>query len=397
MASQNTSRENQVPVTRQNAKGVRSSATDEGGLRTTQKNSTERHEGENLPGEDSKNDYKNAEVKKIEKKYEMENTVLVNVEGRDVDSDDIIDSIEELCGEETVMACVPCGKNVYEVTMIDKDCRNILLPTFNVGEISISACSVNESSTVVSILHLPTYVTDYQIAEKMEIYKIQIVSPIYRKFRRRNKGNRKVADGTRFFRVKFPKGVTSLPWSLSFQIDGVTRYFKTIHDNQAKVCYKCCSAEHIARDCDQNRCYTCNLLGHIAINCPTKYCSNCNQKLNECECEYETETDDEEYDENYDETEGSNDSNSFTEMMIEPVDQSVRQDEKRSESCEKEVKLVQNSEELQQMKQDKRKIEDCRKVDVDKTNGKAQNEDIATTKNENRPFPGGKCNETDGP
>jgi len=58
-------------------------------------------------------------MKKREGKYEIGNTVIVNVVGRDADLDDIIDNIEELCGEETVTTCVICGKQVpvYELTM----------------------------------------------------------------------------------------------------------------------------------------------------------------------------------------------------------------------------------------------------------------------------------------
>lgn len=243
-------------------------------------------------GEKTVNEDKD-EREKMNHTYDINNAIIVNVGSHDIEEDDILDAIEDICGDDTVMACVPCGKNIYEISMINTDCKNILLPRFNIGEVSVNASSVNETSTVVSIMHMPPYVTDATIAEKMESYNIQIVSPIFRKFRIRKKRNRtrKVADGTRYFRVKFPKGVKSLPWSLSFHIEGVNRYFKTIHDNQMQVCFKCCSPDHMARDCSLNKCYSCLEFGHISKYCPDKYCSECDERWTDCECS--TDTDDE--------------------------------------------------------------------------------------------------------
>lgn len=59
--------------------------------------------------------------------------MIVNVEGRHIDGDDLIDSVEELREEETIMTCVSAGKNVFEVTMVTKDCRNGLIPMISVA------------------------------------------------------------------------------------------------------------------------------------------------------------------------------------------------------------------------------------------------------------------------
>lgn len=249
--------------------------------------SVKRAEGEKLPVDSIENaDDRNQHDNEFE--YKIENSVIINVEGREIDEDDLLDSIEDLCGEDTVIACVPSGKYVFEVTMIDRNCSELLIPDLTIGNTTVSVSFVSEETTFVSIMHLPTYVTDSEIVGKMRGYGIQIMSPIYRKFRRRKRRNKKVADGTRFFRVKFPDTIKSLPWTLSFEVKGKKRYFKTIHDNQQKVCFKCFSADHLVRECPQNKCYSCSEMGHIAMICPQKKCYECNQK--DCVCDYGSDT-----------------------------------------------------------------------------------------------------------
>lgn len=52
------------------------------------------------------------------------------------------------------------------------------------------------------------------------------------------------------------------------------RHFKTVHDNQQKVCFKCCSDQHLARNCPLIKCYSCYEFGHSSMFCPQNHCSS---------------------------------------------------------------------------------------------------------------------------
>lgn len=275
----------QVPAKRQKTVGARTAEKVLERSPESVKKMEEERRGENLPGENMQAD------ELLNREYKIENTVIVNAEGSDIDVNELLDSVEDLCGVDTIMGCVPCGNNTFEVTMINKDCSNNLVPGFQVGDMKVSANSANDQSTFVSILHLPTYMTDEDLVEKIESFGVQVVSPVYRRYYRRENGIRKIEDGTRYFRVKFSNTIKSLPWSIAFHINGVTKYFKTIHDNQSKVCFKCCSEEHLARDCKLSQCYTCFLMGHISINCPKKWCPGCEQRREKCECDSDNGSD----------------------------------------------------------------------------------------------------------
>lgn len=251
---------------------------------------SEQHRGANTSTRAQKSVSLPVELEPSENEYRIENTVIVNVEGKLVEADDIIDSIEKLCGENTLIACVQCGRNTYEITMKNKESSDALIPTLRIGQTTVSVSSVSEKSTMVSILHLPTYISDIEIVEKIQSYNIQIVSPIQRRYRRIRKRKRRIADGTRFFRVKFPKEVKSLPWSLAFEVRGTSRYFRTIHDDQERVCFKCCSVDHLSRFCPLNMCYSCSENGHISWDCPKKRYQNKGIPINDCERGTESES-----------------------------------------------------------------------------------------------------------
>ena len=73
-----------------------------------------------------------------------------------------------------------------------------------------------------------------------------------------------VADGTQFLRVKFPKEVASLPYSVRFDTGDGPLYFRVMHDRQVKICRLCMSPVHVMRVCPQFVCRECLEKGHYA-------------------------------------------------------------------------------------------------------------------------------------
>lgn len=218
--------------------------------------------------------------------YKKESTVFLHIDGDNVSKDDLLDHIEALCGEDCILACVPRGNRTdYEVTLTDSTKIQLLVPEFQIAETTIKARPIFQSAVVVSVMHLPSYTTDEEIITKIESHKVQIVSPIYRRYYKRK--TRKIADGTRYMRVKFPKEVCSLPYALKFDVNGGKEYFRTIHSDQIKVCNRCLSPEHTVRYCDQNQCFLCKKYGHISLDCPFDVCEDCKKK--DCECDSDSE------------------------------------------------------------------------------------------------------------
>lgn len=237
------------------------------------------------------NSVKSEENKKKQfSEYKRESTVFIQIEGDSVTKDDVLDHIEALCGEDSIMACVPRGSvpTDFEVTLTNTAQIQLLVPEFEIGETKIKARPIFQSAIVVSVMHLPSYTTDEEITQKIESHKVKIVSPIYRRYYKRKK--RRIADGTRYMRVKFPKDVCSLPYAMKFDVNGSKEYFRTLHSDQIKVCNRCLSPEHMVRFCDQNQCFICKERGHISLDCPRKVCEDCKRK--DCVCDADSEKDD---------------------------------------------------------------------------------------------------------
>lgn len=321
------------------------------------------------------------ELEQSEDEYKIENTVIVNVEGKEVEADDIIDCIEELCGEDTVFACVLSAGNTYEVTMMNGDCKDAITPTLQIGDTTVSVSSVSDKSTMVSILHLPTYISDKEIVEKIQSYNIQIISPIYRKYRKtRKRRKRRIADGTRYFRVKFPKEITSLPWFITFEIRGTSRYFRTIHDNQVRVCFKCCSVDHLARNCPLNKCYSCFEYGHISWDCPMILYKDSDETINECQSGSGSGNENESADDRSDnQTEKSTEDDTITETN---EDGSSERMEMNENEIEEENKSLSNNEDSNH----KRNEESYQRI-----NGKVNDPSHQKKRNGNKPKEGNEA------
>lgn len=142
---------------------------------------------------------------------------------------------------------------------------------------------------MVSFLHLPAYLEDEVIEDKLKFWG---VTPLM-KIRRRVYPGTNIADGTRYVKVKFPKEVTSLPYSAKFETVDGTQYFRVIHDGQEKLCRLCMQPGHIIRDCPDFKCFECYEQGHFAKDCRADKCPDCMKAFMRCDCESEHEHEEE--------------------------------------------------------------------------------------------------------
>lgn len=222
------------------------------------------------------------ETKKYRREYKIENTVSINLQGKTITLDELVESVERICGIGTLLACVENNKDVYDLTLVNQECKEMIIDGLQINDQTVNIDTPYDDSLCIAILRLPAFISDDEIAAKLGKYNINIVTPVKRQFHSRL--HSKVANGTRHFRIKLPQGVSSLPWSLPFDIRGERKYYKVKHDNQKDVCYKCLSDEHLARKCPDNVCYSCNEKGHISVDCPNKYCPSCERHTSKCIC-----------------------------------------------------------------------------------------------------------------
>ncbi|KAK6182007.1 hypothetical protein SNE40_009779 [Patella caerulea] len=189
----------------------------------------------------------------------------------------LIDEIEEITGFDSVIACVPMN-GVYEVTLSSMD----LLSRLMENELVIEGETLNVSYVgfrimIVSFMNIPHYISDVEIIDKLKAWNVTPLSEIKERFYKH--GERSIADGTRYVKVKFPPEVASLPYATRF--DGRSFYVK--HDNQARVCFNCLKSDHEVKNCPDSKCYRCQKLGHTRRNCSEKECETCG--LFSCQCE----------------------------------------------------------------------------------------------------------------
>uniref|UniRef100_A0A3B3IAP2 CCHC-type domain-containing protein n=1 Tax=Oryzias latipes TaxID=8090 RepID=A0A3B3IAP2_ORYLA len=174
------------------------------------------------------------------------------------------------------------GQKRYELTMSNAVGRDKLLDGFKIGNTTVQGRSISNDELVVSFLGLPAYVTDEEILEKLEGWRVPAVSPI----KRRMWPGTSVADGTRFVKVKFNESVQSLPYSAKFNTATGPEFFRVIHDKQVKVCRICIKPGHIVRDCPDFLCNKCGVQGHYARECVSSIqkCAVCLNTTENCVC-----------------------------------------------------------------------------------------------------------------
>lgn len=174
----------------------------------------------------------------------------------------------------------------YELTLEkEEDCEQLL----DGIQINGQCCEIRKlcaTERMVSFLHLPNYINDEDVLQKLTSWGVTPILPL----RRRYYPGTTVADGTRFIRVKFPKDVVSLPYNTRFETEEGTQFFRVIHDHQVKTCRICASADHEKKDCPQLICRECLEQGHYAQDCKAPRCQGCGKAFLRCVCKtYEEE------------------------------------------------------------------------------------------------------------
>lgn len=104
---------------------------------------------------------------------------------------------------------------------------------------------------VVSFMHVPVYIADEEILNKLEGWGVFPISKIKRRFYL----GTSIEDGTRFVRMRFPKEVASLPYSTKMETAEGPQYFRVMHSNQVKTCRLCMSLDHVVKDCPDFKCF----------------------------------------------------------------------------------------------------------------------------------------------
>lgn len=213
--------------------------------------------------------------------YKKDLTVCVELVGENkTNVAELLRCTRELCGG--LLACRYTGINKYELTMSHPKGKERLLEGFKIGQTRVMAHELNNDELVVSFLGLPAYVTDEDILRKLESWKVSATTPI----RRRMWPGTRIADGTRFLRVRFNDQVQSLPYSTKFDTALGPEYFRVIHDRQVKVCRICIQPGHILRECPDFSCHRCGIQGHYARECGQRdnKCNVCKNHMKECVC-----------------------------------------------------------------------------------------------------------------
>lgn len=218
-----------------------------------------------------------------DREYTKEATITINNINIDmIGATAVIEAVEEICGENSVIAVVPDkeSKASYEVTMDRTENAYKLTRGIIIYDDEYACTLIRSDVVMVSFLYIPAYVKDEELLKKLTDKDIQILSPVYR----RAYPFTQIADGTRYVKVKFPPGLVSLAWSMGFETSAGKKYFKVVHDHQIKVCSECQSPEHIFRNCPYFLCKGCGEQGHKSRVCPAPKCQRCNKLPKFCRC-----------------------------------------------------------------------------------------------------------------
>ncbi|VDI66235.1 Hypothetical predicted protein [Mytilus galloprovincialis] len=216
------------------------------------------------------------------KSYQRDCTVRIEVINTDVIGERIvIEDIETVTGLNSVLAVVKNDAMSYDITLDSKQTAfRLVQEGIDIANNEYQVSMLHSDITVVSIMQLPSFISDDDIRSKLVSKGVKIVSPIYR----RAIPGTQVADGTRFMKCKFPQGMLALPWTIPFKIGSDTKYFRLVHNNQIKVCSECLSPEHMRKQCPYFVCHGCGQYGHSKRQCKASKCEYCHNLPLFCVC-----------------------------------------------------------------------------------------------------------------
>ncbi|XP_026111556.1 uncharacterized protein LOC113088487 [Carassius auratus] len=216
-----------------------------------------------------------------ERRYLKEATVIVNVENlSEVRAVDIIKAVTDKCGYGEILALRPRQGKEYELTMEKEETCDKLTEGLLINGVNCEIKKLQNRDYVVSFMHLPVYLADEEILNKLEVWGVSPIS----KIKRRVYPGTSIEDGTRYVKARFPKEVASLPYSTKIETAEGPQYFRVMHSHQVKTCRLCMSPDHVVKDCPEFTCHKCEERGHFARNCNAVTCPDCNLVLNKCEC-----------------------------------------------------------------------------------------------------------------
>ncbi|KAL1268429.1 hypothetical protein QQF64_033792 [Cirrhinus molitorella] len=213
--------------------------------------------------------------------YAKEATVVVDLtEVQNGKAEDIIRALTDKIQVTSILAVRPKMMKEYEITFEKEEDIDKLADGLMIKGKTCEIKKLNNREFVVSFMHLPAYLGDDEVLQKLEGWGVSPISQIKRRF---YPGTR-IEDGTRFVRVRFPKEVASLPYSTRMETEEGPQYFRVIHSQQVRTCRLCMSPEHMMKDCPDFKCFKCEERGHFARDCNAVRCPDCRLVLNKCEC-----------------------------------------------------------------------------------------------------------------
>lgn len=223
---------------------------------------------------------------RYQREYKKETTLTMNVKNPEqLTVMMIIKAIEDKIGIGKLYGLRKKTDYEYELTLEkETDCENLMDGILINGQI----CELRKlcaTERMVSFLHLPNYINDDDILQKLTSWGVTPILPL----RRRYYPATTVADGTRYIKVKFPKDVMSLPYNTRFETEDGTQFFRVIHDHQVKTCRICASVDHEKKDCPQMVFRECLEQGHYARDCKAPRCQSCRKAFQRCRCEMDDE------------------------------------------------------------------------------------------------------------
>ena len=112
-----------------------------------------------------------------------EHTVVVDVQdNRSVKAGRIIEELEQSFGVGSVVAVVPRSGNLYEITVNEKRyVEDLANSGLQVAGIKYDCHAIYSSEKLVSFMHLPAFIEDDDILEKLAALGIEVTSPVKRK------------------------------------------------------------------------------------------------------------------------------------------------------------------------------------------------------------------------
>lgn len=231
---------------------------------------------------------KDGETKKNEqgRKYLKEATMVINVDGEnEIKAMDIIDAVNERIGGGNIIAVRPRQGKEYELTLETEEMCDKLMDGITIKGTDYELKKLQNRDYVVSFMHLPVYLEDKEILNKLESWGVFPISIL----KRRRYPGTNIEDGTRFLKVRFPREVLSLPYSTKLETAEGPQYFRVMHSHQVKTCRLCMSPDHLVKDCPDFKCFKCGERGHFSRDCNPVKCPDCQKFLNKCECWWEEE------------------------------------------------------------------------------------------------------------